>query len=252
MNTFRKLLYYIAPPRCVFCKERTPIDSTVLCHICKEKYDDALRRNCSVCAKPLYECTCPNDYLDSHYVHKCIKVFRYLPDNELPTNSLIFSLKKDNRHDVLDMLSQELADAIKFNLKNYESYVMTSVPRRKSAISKYGFDHAKILGKAISEKLGLKYINALKSNVKREQKFSMSREERFKNLKFNIRKKSIDLSGQNVIIVDDIITTGASMGACAMLLKSVGAKRIVGASLAIAYKDPYIKFETDERFAIKK
>ena len=185
-------------------------------------------------------------------MHKCIKVFRYLPDKELPTNSLIFSLKKDNRYDVIDMLSTELADAIKHNIKSLENYIIVSVPRRKSAILKYGFDHAAILAESVSKKLNLKYVNALKSNVKREQKFSTSREERFKNLRFKARKKSIDLSGQNVIIVDDIITTGASMGACAMLLKSIGAKKIIGAALAIAYKDPYIKFETEDRFARKK
>ena len=224
----------------------------MLCSKCKELYDDTLRRNCSICAHPLYECTCPNEYLDAHYVHKSVKVFRYLVDKDLPTNRLIFSLKKDNRRDVLDFLAKELSDSIKLNIKSLDKYIITSVPRRKNAISKYGFDHAALLAKAVAKKLDIKYVNTLKSEVKREQKFSQSREERFKKLKFKARKKSIDLSGSDVIIVDDIVTTGASMGACAMLLKSMGAKRIIGASLAIAYKDPYIKFEQDDRYKRKK
>ena len=55
-----------------------------------------------------------------------------------------------------------------------------------------------------------------------------------------------------MIIVDDIITTGASMGMAAVLLKAVGAGRIVAAAVSIAYKDPYIKFDTEDRFFSKK
>lgn len=251
-NYFRKLLFYLAPPKCVCCNKRTDISDTVLCKECREVYNDTLRRNCSICAKPLYGCTCTNDYLDAHFIHKSVKVFRYLVDKDLPTNKLIFSLKKDNRHDVLDFLSSELSDAIRFNLKDADKYVITSVPRRRSAILKYGFDHAEKLARAVAKKLNAKYIKALKSDVKREQKLSSSREERFKDLKFNTRKKSIELQGRNVILIDDIVTTGASMGACAMLLKSVGVKKIIGASLAIAYKDSYEKFNTEDRFKKKK
>ena len=42
------------------------------------------------------------------------------------------------------------------------------------------------------------------------------------------------------------------MGACARLLHSLGAKKIIGAVISIAYKDAYIPFDTEDRFTKKK
>ena len=243
MKLIDNLLYYISVPKCACCGERLSKDELALCKECKEEYNNVLRRNCSVCAKPLYECPCTNDYLDSHYIHKVIKVFRYVIKENLPTNALIYSLKKDNRRDVLKYLSSELADSIAYSVKAPEAYVFTSVPRRKASVIKYGIDHAELLARAVAKRLGAKYKKVLISKSKSEQKRAGSREERLKNTEFRIKKKSIDLSGNNVILIDDIITTGASMSAAAMLLKGLGAKQIIGASLAIAYKDTQVFYD---------
>ena len=52
-----------------------------------------------------------------------------------------------------------------------------------------------------------------------------------------------------MIIIDDIVTTGASLGAAAFNIYSLGPKRIYGASVAIAYKDTYREFSKDDRFS---
>ena len=62
-----------------------------------------------------------------------------------------------------------------------------------------------------------------------------------KNARFDYLNKRIDLSGKTMVIVDDIVTTGASVSVAATLLKGAGAKRIIAASLAIAYNDDAIK-----------
>ena len=118
-----------------------------------------------------------------------------------------------------------------------QNYVFTSVPRRRKAIVKYGIDHAELLASAVAKRLGAKYIKILKSNVKSEQKKSNDSEARIKNADFSLRKGAPDLTHRKVILIDDIVTTGASMGRCAMVLKSAGADKIIGATLAIAYKE---------------
>ena len=60
--------------------------------------------------------------------------------------------------------------------------------------------------------------------------------ERRKNADF-VLTKDVDLAGKRVIIVDDIITSGASMANAATLLRSLGCRDITAACLAIAYKD---------------
>ena len=136
MNLFETLLYYLSAPKCTSCNERLSRTEHALCNECKSEYDNFLRRNCSICAKPLYECSCTNDYLDAHYVHKLIKVFRYKQDGGEKANSLIYSLKRDNRRDVLKFVSEELASSILNSIEVKDGFIVTSIPRIEKSIIK--------------------------------------------------------------------------------------------------------------------
>ena len=93
----------------------------------------------------------------------------------------------------------------------------------------------RLLAKAVADRLSGRYIELLKSNAKNPQK-SLDSAERRKNADFYL-VNDIDLKGKTVIIIDDIITSGSSMANAAALVRSLGSKDIVAASLAIAYKD---------------
>ena len=251
MSLFDTLLYYIAPPKCTSCNTRLDRSEKALCQRCKNEYDNTLRRNCSICAKPLYECTCTNEYLDSHYVHESVKVFRYRVEGGEAANSLIYSLKRDNRRDVLKFVSNELASSILNSIDVNDNFIVASVPRIEKSVVKYGIDHAELLGKEVAKILGIKYQKLLISKSKVQQKHTEGREARFKNVNFDIKHRTYDIKGKTVILVDDIVTTGASMGRAATLIKGLGAKKIIGASIAIAYKDNYVRFDVSDRFKPK-
>ena len=123
---------------------------------------------------------------------------------------------------------------------DFSSFIFTNVPRRKSAVRKYGYDHARELSRRLAKQFGSEHRDLLTSRVKRAQKKLFGRE-RISNINFDYKGK-YDLGKRNVIIVDDLVTTGASMGAAAMLLKMSGAKRVYGACFAIAYKDNSVQF----------
>ncbi len=242
-----KALFFVAVPKCSCCGERLLFSDKALCKSCKQIYDELLNFNCSICSLPYNECECSNNFLKSHYVHKVYKVFRYFPGDEPPTNMLIYRLKRDNRHDVVDFLVNELKASILNKNVNLDNTIITSVPRRRASVRKYGFDHAEILAKSLSREIGIEYKKLLVSRAKRDQKKSQGKEERLKNAEFDYKRKTPDISGKNVIIVDDIITTGASIGACSTLIKGLGARRINALAVAIAYSDEYIPFKREER-----
>lgn len=204
------------------------------------EYNEVKQRNCSRCAHILSECTCSNKFLEKHYVKRLIKIYRYVQHHEnIASNSLIYSLKRDNRRDVLDFLSSELECAVRNGIENPKDFVVTNVPRRRTSVKKYGIDHAKLLAKSLAKRLGCEYDSLLISKSKRPQK-STHGEERIKNALFGM--KNISLKNKRIILVDDIATTGASLGACASLLHSSGAVEIVGAVISVAYKDEYTPF----------
>ena len=170
------ILFYVSVPKCSACGKRLLRKEAALCAACKKRYDELLEFNCSICAKPYYECECTNKYLDAHYVHRVFKVFRYMPSEEPPTNMLIYRLKRDNRRDVVDFLSGELKKALLNKSLKLENTIITSVPRRRSSIRKYGFDHAATLAKALASDLGLEYKRLLVSHAKRDQKKSRDKD----------------------------------------------------------------------------
>ena len=187
------------------------------------------------CSKLLHECDCSNSFLEAHFVKRVIKCYRYINREEYPSNSLIFSLKRDNRKDVLDVASDLLIEAIRNSINEPENYIFTNVPRRKSAIVEYGIDHSALLAEECARKIGAEYIPLMKSNAKKPQK-SLETNERMLNADFELIS-DLDFDGKGIILVDDIITSGASISSAAMLIRSLGCKNIVAAALAIAYKD---------------
>lgn len=235
-SLYDRIIHLVSVPKCVNCGEPLDFPSRALCPDCFSKYQNTKDRSCHKCARQLYMCDCSNNFLASHGVKRLMKVFRYRASEEnLAANSLIYSLKQDNRKDVVRLLANEIAKSISLNVKNPKSCIFTNVPRRNKAITKYGIDHAALLAKALAKLFGAEYSSLLKSCAKRPQK-EMHGSDRIKNAEVSPRRK-VSLRGRRIILVDDIVTTGASMAISAMTLRSMGAKEIIGAAVAIAYKN---------------
>ena len=236
---FSKALFYVSVPKCVCCKEKLEYEDRGLCKRCREVYESHKLRNCPRCSRKLSECFCTYDFLEDHSIKNLIKIFRYSKtDQSMPSNYLIYSLKQDNRRDVLSFLADEMSDALKLQLADdFSKYVITSVPRRRKAIVSYGYDHAAALADAVAKRLGIEYVEILKSKSSEPQKSVYGRA-RIENAKFEYKcKKDFTLSGKTVILVDDIITTGASITNSATLIRGLKPKKIIGACLGTAYKE---------------
>lgn len=239
-----RAIYYISVPKCVLCKEKLNFEERGLCGKCMDAYTEHKKRNCPRCAKALPECFCTYDSLEAHGIKYLTKIFRYSKSEQsLPSNYLIFSLKQDNRKDVISFLADELANSIKNNITgDISEYIMTNVPRRNKAIVNFGYDHAKQLAQEIAKRLNVEYVEILKSRSKKPQK-SVYGHARVENAKFDYKnKKLLSLKGRTVILVDDIVTTGASMNNCATLIRALRPKLIIGACLGTAYKEKYTDF----------
>ncbi len=242
---FDRFLFLVSVPKCVACGVPLDYGDRALCKACLIEYEEHKTRNCSRCAHKLSECDCSNFYLMRHSMKKLLKVYRYTTSEQrTPWNMLIYSLKQDNRRDVFDFLSDEITSVIRNSLHTRgreNEFLITCVPRRSASIREYGYDHAAEIAKRAAAKLGIEYAQLLVSRAKRPQK-GIHGEERLKNAIFDYKRgKSRTLKGITVILVDDVVTTGASMSYCASLIRGMGTRRIVGASISIAYKDSYIK-----------
>ena len=232
----RRTLFYISVPECVCCREKLDLFDSALCKSCLSKYSYHKTRTCSICFKPYDECVCANALLRKGGIKRLVKCYRYITNEDtLPSNSVIYSLKRDNRRDVLSFLARELSVSLKNAIPDYGDLFITNVARRRRSIIKYGFDHTALLAKAIAKELDIPYIKTLSSHSKRKQK-KLSYKERSENARFKVISPK-KIRGKRFILIDDVVTTGASMVAAAFALKSEGAIVRTCAAIAIAYRD---------------
>lgn len=235
-NFIRRLLFLVSVPKCACCGAILREEDGPLCPDCMKEYENVRMINCSACSRVLSRCTCTNRLLDRSYVRKLIKVYRYKPSARLlPSNELIYRLKRNNRRDVVEFLADELAGAIRSGIPDLTGYMLTSVPRRAKSVVQYGYDHARELARAVARRLSLSYASLLRSGAKKAQK-KLSAGERIENAAC-FPRLGARLRAKKVILIDDIVTSGASMAAAATALHRLGAQKIVGAAIAIAYKE---------------
>jgi ComF family protein len=105
-------------------------------------------------------------------------------------------------------------------------------PTARASIKERGFDPAQELARSLSRSLGLPLYHGLKRLREGEKQASLGREERFLNTRGAFTASPKGLHGRSVLLVDDVITTGATLSACAAALKEAGASSVVCALLA--------------------
>lgn len=101
------------------------------------------------------------------------------------------------------------------------------VPMTDAALRKRGYNQSLLLASALSERTGVPVCEvAVKTRETAAQKF-LSRRERFKNLQgsFRIAQRKA-CRGKNIVIVDDVLTTGATASALAASLLRAGARQV--------------------------
>ena len=258
--TFLKRLVFV--PTCVICKERlSPFpDSSIAahgrvcqCNDCYKKWREATGELCSRCALPAYKCTCVPKSLSDNY-SSFPSLFFYEAETENAQNKVIYSLKRIRNRELTEFLAFELyphlIDEIEAKGISRDSLVFTWIPRRKSTISKYGFDQGRELARALSRLFGKAPVPIFLRLGGKEQK-KLDIEERKENLEksvilnrnligFPLNETRNDLrlvlENKNVVIIDDIITTGASMKRAIDLLESVCDGKIIISSVARTIK----------------
>ncbi|EGT3615298.1 ComF family protein [Clostridium perfringens] len=133
---------------------------------------------------------------------------------------LILRLKyKGDFHagEILVLLLEE-----KVREENLKIDFITYVPVAKDSLKKKEFNQCEYLSKELAKKLDVKAIETLKKKNKIKEQKSLSREEREKNVKDAFKLKNYKgLEGKNILLLDDVMTTGATLKSCIRELKKI-------------------------------
>lgn len=250
-----KRLFFV--PVCASCHERlSPIventeithGNACLCIDCAVKWHKEKAKMCRICAKTANECVCTPKFFKK-YQEYIPSVCFYSPDSSDAASSAILSAKRRNDNELFDFFAEELNCEIKKMIPEVETEpekcIITWMPRSRASINKYNFDQGQSLANAIGKKLGITVLPLFERRGGREQK-KLNKGERRENAEqstvLNKRLKGIkhiygdDISkvvrGRNIILLDDVITSGETLKRGFLLILPLKPKNIYAATVA--------------------
>lgn len=104
----------------------------------------------------------------------------------------------------------------------WDADAVTFVPASKAALSRRGFDHGRLLGQAVADALGLPCVDALERPQARDQR-TLSARGRIRNQGRGLQAKGGASLPGSLLLVDDVLTTGATLCAASDALAQAGA-----------------------------
>lgn len=184
----------------------------VTCLFCGEEIEENEKYGlCEDCRKKL------NRVKESYAKYDGAEVYsscRY----EDATRSIILDAKDGDRPELTRVMAFYIAEV--YSKENLGCDCIAYVPCSKKNYGKRGYDHMKICAGFLSDELGLPVLKGLKRIGGKRDQTEVSLRERHENVKGKFVYRGEKLDGKKVLLIDDIVTTGATLSECAAALAS--------------------------------
>lgn len=130
-------------------------------------------------------------------------------------------------------LAPILADLLYAAMPNWPVTVCTAVPLHWRKQKSRGFNQAELLARSLATRLQLPYQNLLTRTQQTKAQAQLTKDERLSHYAEQLFVCHNDLAtNQSILLIDDVLTTGATLAACATALKQAGATNVYGLALA--------------------
>jgi len=160
----------------------------------------------------------------------------YVFEKDKELQHIIHSLKYNGRFLIGTYLGQELGKKIKNEIQRWNIHMILPVPLHQLKKAERGYNQSFYIAKGLKKELNI----PVGSKIIKRKKYTQSQTtmnliERQKNIQEAFRlKNDKKIRGKNILLIDDVITTGATISECGKVLLNSGANRIYAASIAIA------------------
>lgn len=226
------LLDLIFPKRCVACKSF----GSYLCTDCFSRLSFAQGGFCLVCNKAsinsLTHPGCQTRYtIDGVFISlaytgvakRLIYTFKYKP------------YLTDLQSVLIDLFYEGIIQNELFYSVANDKAVFVPIPLFSAKSRSRGYNQAEILSTGLAKRLGFTSANLLQRTRNTSSQFRLSRKERQENIAgaFSlIQKKRVQIEDGPLFLIDDVVTSGATLVEAANVLKRGGAKHVYGLALA--------------------
>ncbi len=223
-DSLKSALSRLNPQDCALCGGSTP---RVVCGECERTLPRSGESICPRCAVELNagesgEELCGACLVYSPHFDHTITAFRY----DFPVDRLLQAYKFRAQLAFTHLLSAALVKRVRDNRSLTNAALpdlILPTPLASKRLAQRGFNQSALLGRTVASLLGISFsADALRRVRETIPQTGLKRDERLKNVR-GAFACNIDLDGKRVAIVDDVITTGATMSEAAKTLKQNGA-----------------------------
>ena len=226
------ILDLIFPQHCIICKRYLSRKEKNVCQVCWDNL---------VCLPFPFCVECRSFIEKDKYCKQCgnekgLGLVYALGSFDNSYQSLIYAFKYKQLLNLGKRLGFVLGDSIKEDKRFLELDFLIPVPLHPSKKRKRGFNQSEILAFEVSRKLELPVLKDVLVRKKRtKDQTNLNAKQREENVRGAFKVKSKDkVSGKQIILVDDVITTGATLRECAKTLIQAGAKKVLGLTVVMA------------------
>lgn len=219
------------PITCIVCED----EGEFICVPCKQKLKKLEHQHCIICQKPaifgLTHANCKNKYT----ADALISVYDYHDEN---VSKIIIAGKYKFIFSVFEIFGKIIAKQIQST--HYAllttHYVLVPIPLHSSRKRWRGFNQSEILCQTIAKYLNLSTANVLRRTKITKTQKNLDKESRQKNMKdafgINISYPILNILNRNIILVDDVTTTGTTLNQAVKILKQNGASKVICLTVA--------------------
>ncbi len=209
-----------------------------LCQICRRSLVYISGEICRICGRML-ELT-PSKFVDGDICYDCV---RWEKEDEVNRNRFLnrsLFVYNDSMQKFMNQFKfrgdAKLIEALRADWKQffrsyYRQQLIVPIPLSKERMYERGFNQSYLLAQSASEKVDDILVRPIHS----EKQSKKSRKERVENF-FNLfaLKSGCKVEGKEIILIDDIYTTGTTVRSAASVLYRHGASRVMSLTLARA------------------
>ncbi len=213
MEFVRKLTALFYPERCPYCSAL--VEATQIA--CAGCYDEIRRKHIPIPA--------------GARGFRCISTFAY--DGRV--RRMILRLKYHDRTQYIPQIAELLIKDIENAYSDMDFDFITAVPMYKKDLHKRVYNQSALLAKELGRLLDLPYLETINKIKKTKKQHHLNYKERKTNLKgaFKVIDKDL-VKGKKILIIDDIITSGYTLGECCKVLAKSKPELICCATIASA------------------
>lgn len=246
-NLINGFLEFLYPENisCILCNN--PIRKNTTYSMCRECFNNInfILDGCIKCGKPIINYSLEEQSIEGctyclnkgFYFDKVISCVEYTEISK----KIIFGLKYNSKTYLSKYISIIMKE--KLELENIKFDYILFVPLHKKRLRQRGFNQAEKIANNLSNIIDVPVIDIIDRRYNTRRLYKLGKEDRINELKnaFTIKSNIIDLKNKNVLLVDDIFTTGSTVNEISKILKINGLNKVFIATFLTRTDTFYVK-----------